>query len=71
MEKLLTTIASGTLILAGAALEAYEYIPIVADFVDSLKLQFFDIIQIYPDYLIGYTGIILMFFGIGLAVKLL
>lgn len=71
MISLILSIVAAIVVIAGVAYVVYSYAPIISDFVNSIYGQFEAITAFVPSWLFPFIAIVLLFFVIGIVIKLL
>lgn len=71
MISLILSIVTAVVVIAGVAYIIYSYAPVISDFVNSLYGQFEAVTSVVPSWLYPFIAIVLLFFIIGIIIKLL
>lgn len=71
MISLILSIVTAVVVIAGVAYVIYSYAPVISDFVSNLYGQFEAITALVPSWLFPFIAIVLLFFIVGIIIKLL
>lgn len=71
MISLILSIVAAIVVIAGVAYIVYSYAPIISDFINSIYGQFEAITSVVPSWLFPFIAVVLLFFVVGIIVKLL
>lgn len=71
MISLILSIVTAIVVIAGVAYIVYNYAPVISDFVNGIYSQFEVITSIVPSWLFPFIAVVLLFFIVGIIIKLL
>lgn len=71
MISLILSIVTAVVVIAGVAYIVYSYAPVISDFITEIYSQFEVVTSVVPTWLFPFIAIVLLFFIVGIIIKLL